>query len=150
MISSLERIARDCHRDTRFFYDPCFSDDVCRKLYATWIKRSCEGYADQVFVAEKKGEPIGYISCHLNRISSIGQIGLLGVSQKDRDRTVGKMLLLNSLKWFTGQQIEKIRVVTQGRNIAAQRFYEGFGFRTSLVQIWYHKWFTFCGIEKSL
>jgi dTDP-4-amino-4,6-dideoxy-D-galactose acyltransferase len=147
-ISSLERIARDCYHDTRFYYDPCFSDDACRKLYATWIKRSCEGYADHVLVAEEKGVTIGYISCHLNHASAVGQIGLFGVDRQVRGRKAGKMLLLNSLKWFAEQGIVKIKVVTQGRNVAAQRFYERCGFYTKRVQIWYHKWFAFCEVEK--
>ena len=147
-IPFLERIARHSYHDTRFYYDPCFSEDTCKKLYATWIKLSCEGYADQVLVAEHSGVPIGYISCHLNYSSSLGQIGLLGVDRQVRGQAIGKMLFLNSLKWFTEEGIDKIRVVTQGRNIAAQCFYEGCGFYTLQVQIWYHKWISGCGVKK--
>ena len=33
-------------------------------------------------------------------------------------------------------------VVTQGRNVAAQRLYQSAGFRTAAVQLWHHCWFT--------
>jgi len=32
-------------------------------------------------------------------------------------------------------------VVTQGRNLAAQRLYQRNGFVTASLQLWYHRWF---------
>jgi hypothetical protein len=32
-------------------------------------------------------------------------------------------------------------VVTQGRNVAAQRTYQGAGYRTSRTSLWFHRWF---------
>src|SRR5262249_36254035 len=62
----LRAIARESHRDTRFYYDGNFSIDQCNALYETWIEKSCKGYASMVFVAELAGEVVGYLSCDLS------------------------------------------------------------------------------------
>ena len=44
-ISSLQKIARASHRDTRFYYDGHFPALRCDDLYGVWIEKSCRGYA---------------------------------------------------------------------------------------------------------
>lgn len=141
-IRSLERIARSNHRDTRFYFDANFPRDLSDLLYETWIRLSCEGYADEVLVAEIDGVPVGYVSCHLDAGSRTGSVGLLGVSNRARGLGIGRALLFGALEWFSAQGTQEIDVVTQGRNYAAQRLYQRCGFLTKSVQFWYHKWFT--------
>ena len=38
------------------------------------------------------------------------------------------------------RKIKKLYVVTQGRNIRAQRLYQKNGFIIKSSEIWYHKW----------
>jgi len=45
------------------------------------------------------------------------------------------------LEWFTSRQIDPVFVVTQGRNVGAQAFYQRNGFITHSVELWYHKWY---------
>ena len=139
----LEAIASKSHTDSRFFYDPCFSNELCEKMYKIWIRKSIEGYADMVFVPELDGKPSGYITCSFNSVekSKSGVIGLMGVSEKVRGRGVGSRLIQRSLSFFQKNHIEYIEVVTQGRNITAQRNYQKNGFRTSRIKLSYHKWF---------
>jgi hypothetical protein len=33
-----------------------------------------------------------------------------------------------------------VSVVTQGRNVRAQRIYQQFGMRTRSLELWYHRW----------
>jgi ribosomal protein S18 acetylase RimI-like enzyme len=40
------------------------------------------------------------------------------------------------------QGAKKIRVATQGANVAALKLYEKAGFRVCDVKIWFHKWFS--------
>ena len=141
-IRPLQDIVRESYHDTRFFFDTNFPRHLVESLYETWIKRSYEGYADAVLVAEIDGAPIGYITCHVNEESRTGKIGLVGVSSQARGQGVGQALVLSTLEWFSTQGMEKIQVVTQGRNVAAQRLYERSGFLTQSVQLWYHKWYT--------
>ena len=143
-IPALQAIAQSSYGDSRFYFDPCFPIESCEALYETWIKRSCEGYADVVRVAEVNDQPVGYVSCHLMRNAPHGQIGLVGVGSQTRGMGVGQTLLYHSLDWFADHGVEVVRVVTQGRNIAAQRLYQRCGFLTHSVQLWYHKWLSNC------
>ena len=110
-------------------------------LYETWIRRSCEGYADAVLVAETGGGPAGYITCHLSGSPPAGSIGLVGVGGDARGAGTGTTLVGAAIEWFQGRGVQEVSVVTQGRNLAAQRLYQRAGFRIQAVELWYHKWF---------
>jgi dTDP-4-amino-4,6-dideoxy-D-galactose acyltransferase len=140
-IPALRRLASHSHRDSRFYQDGCFAHARCDELYATWIERSCAGYADLVLVAEVAGQVGGYITGHL-RESGEGQIGLLAVDAACQKQGVGQQLVAAALDWFATQQIQHVSVVTQERNQRAQRFYERCGFAMQSMQFWYHRWFT--------
>ena len=139
-IPGLRKLARDSHRDTRFYYDGNFSDAECDRLYEEWIEKSVRGWADQVFVAEESGELCGYLTCH-RRDSRSGQIGLVGVSEEARGKGIGTELLSSGIQWFAQKEVENLSVVTQGRNVRAQRFYQRCGFSTRSVEYWFHRWF---------
>jgi dTDP-4-amino-4,6-dideoxy-D-galactose acyltransferase len=139
-ILALQKLAENNHRDTRFYYDCKFNESRCAALYRTWIEKSCMGYADAVFVAEVRGEIAGYISCH-TREGKLGQIGLAGVKDGFRGLGIGTFLVRRALAWFEEALLEKVEVVTQGRNIKAQRLYQQCGFFTCSVNLWYHRWF---------
>ncbi|SNB46656.1 GNAT family N-acetyltransferase [Geobacter sp. DSM 9736] len=138
-IKPLAAIARINHRDTRFYYDKRFPTERCDDLYGTWIENSCRGYADAVLTAGEEGTPAGYITCHL-REGKTGQIGLLGVGAAFQGKGYGPALVRGALQWFAAQGMERVTVVTQGRNCNAQRLYQKCGFTTSLLQLWYHRW----------
>jgi ribosomal protein S18 acetylase RimI-like enzyme len=140
---ALQALACTLHTDTRFFCDHHFSRPLAASLYATWIKLECEGRAQRVFVATSPvDEPVGYISCQVDRASGLGQIGLVGVREEARGSGVGRGLVLKALDWFEDQGAKEIGVFTQGRNRAAQRLYQRCGFVTENLQLWYHKWYS--------
>lgn len=140
-VPALKSIARVSHRDTRFYADARFPRPRCDALYETWIARSCEGFANHVFVCDLAGEPAGYLTCHLKG-GGVGQIGLVAVSDKAQGHGIGGSLLSAARDWFAGQGVRNVVVVTQGRNCKAQRFYQRAGFATESLELWYHKWFT--------
>lgn len=144
-LPALQAIARTAYTNSRYYADGCFSADLCNQFYETWITKSCQGYEDVVLVAQLAGEVLGYISCKLVPGNALqGQIGLVGVADHAQGRGVGQTLLKAALAWFAEQAVQEVLVVTQGRNIAAQRIYQRAGFLTSNVQLWYHKWFRGC------
>jgi|HubBroStandDraft_1064217.scaffolds.fasta_scaffold00236_4 dTDP-4-amino-4,6-dideoxy-D-galactose acyltransferase len=136
----LRAIARVSHRDSRFYYDAQFARPRCDALYEAWIERSFAGWADAVLVAEWDGAPAGYISCHLAP-SGVGSIGLFAVAQEHRRRGLGRQLVAAALGYFGQNGMNQATIVTQGRNVASQRIYQGCGFLTQSVQLWYHCWF---------
>jgi dTDP-4-amino-4,6-dideoxy-D-galactose acyltransferase len=138
-VSVLKSIASVSHRDSRFYHDGHFPAKSCDLLYETWIEKSCDGYADIVLVPELESQAAGYISCHVLK-SGEGQIGLVGVAPERQGRRLGEELVKSALSWFQKRGTDTISVVTQGRNLRAQRLYQRCGFVTQSVQIWYHKW----------
>lgn len=139
-IGALRTIASTNHRDSRFYQDGGFSSKQCDELYATWIEKSCTGYAHMVLVADCGAGAVGYLSCHI-REGETGQIGLLGVSSKCQGAGLGKLLMEESLRWFAISGMKRVEVVTQGRNVAAQRLYQKNGFLTQSLGLWYHRWY---------
>lgn len=142
---ALVEIARTGYRDTRFYHDRRFPRERCDALYETWIAKALAGSAEAVLVADDGTGPAGFISCHLEHEGRHGRIGLTGVADRARGRGVGTALVRASLAWFAAAGARRALVVTQGRNVGAQRLYQGCGFRTAAVHLWFHKWFTAWG-----
>ena len=138
-VAALTEIARVSHTDSRFYADGRFSEERCGALYATWIENNCAGSAQEVLVARDDGRAVGYVSCHENADGS-GQIGLIAVAGEARGRRLGQHLVRGSLIWFAARGRCPARVVTQGRNVRALRTFEGAGFRTRCVELWFHLW----------
>jgi ribosomal protein S18 acetylase RimI-like enzyme len=146
-IPELRALVRGSHRDSRFYHDGNFCNDECDRLYEVWIEKSCRGWADRVLVAEEGSELCGYLTCHLKSDGG-GQIGLLGVSEKVRGKGIGTELLCSAMEWFARKGTKNVNVVTQGRNVPAQRFYQRRGFVTQSVEFWFHRWFPQSGKAK--
>jgi dTDP-4-amino-4,6-dideoxy-D-galactose acyltransferase len=141
-VDALIHISRDAYTQSRFYNDPYLSREKSSLLYQTWIRRSClEGFADVVWVAEHEGQPAGYVTCKLDHDQREGSISLVGIAEQARGQGVGQALIFHALDWFAGQGMQRVSVVTQGSNIAAQRLYQKCGFLTRSVQLWYHRWF---------
>ena len=138
-VSELTSIAATSYTDTRFYQDPRFAREACDRLYEIWVEKSCRGYAEAVLVADVEGQPAGFITCHLTPKGE-GNIGLVGVSEHARGRRLGKMLVRAALDWFAQRGTLRVTVVTQGRNLAAQRLYQRSGFLTNRVDLWLHRW----------
>lgn len=137
----LQEIAMQSYSASRYYFDPNFPKDRCDALYAIWIEKSVQEHADWVFVIAKDDSPMGYIVCRLEPLSARGYISLFGISHHHRGQGLGGILILTALEWFRAQEVGEVLVVTQGRNIVAQRLYQRSGFKTRDVQLWYHKWF---------
>ncbi len=138
-VELLKAIARVSHRDARFYFDPGFDPEACDALYETWIANSCAGFADEVLVADLDDRPAGYATCSRNE-DGTGQIGLIAVDERARGRGLGRALVRAHLDWCRDRDLARAIVVTQGRNVAASRLYEGEGYRTRAVELTYHWW----------
>ncbi len=137
-IPKLESIARVNYGMTRFSLDPHFPPDRVEAMYAHWIAKSVNGGANITWVTCDEQVITGYLSCILGETE--GQIGLVGVDPAQQNQGIGSALVAAGLRWFSEQRARRVTVVTQGRNVAAQRLYQKHGFRTASVMLWYHWW----------
>lgn len=142
--SDLERLrpmAAAGHSDSRYFFDPRVPKERARHLYERWIERSVlEGFADVVLVADVDGVASGYITGRFDG-GTTASIGLIGVDSEVRGLGMGTALVASLLSWAEARGAARVTVVTQGRNVTAQRLYQKCGFRTETVRLWYHRWF---------
>lgn len=138
-LPTLRAIARESHRDSRFYFDVNFPRERCDALYQVWIEKSCAGDANAVLVARHAGSVAGYVTCGLGGDES-GAIGLFAVGPASRRSGVGHRLLEGAVAWFAAQGCRSARVVSQARNVASSRAYEKAGFRTLSVEHYYHLW----------
>jgi dTDP-4-amino-4,6-dideoxy-D-galactose acyltransferase len=140
-VEPLVKIARHAHTDSRFFFDRRFDPVKAALLYETWIRKACENEVGCVFVGEFRGRPAGYLAATMLD-DHTGQIGLVAVDESFHGKGIGGAMLNESLRWLTERGAARITVVTQGRNVPAQRLYQRAGFLTRDSACWYHRWFS--------
>jgi dTDP-4-amino-4,6-dideoxy-D-galactose acyltransferase len=140
-LPALLDIARSSFTASRFYYDGRIPRAKADELFEHWTASSCRGGADAVLVARDQGRPIGYVTCRADRQSEIAHIELIGVAEAYRGRGIGRRLVDAAMSWAAGQGMANLWVVTQGRNVAAQRLYQRCGLVTRSLQLYYHKWY---------
>lgn len=139
-LPALRAMAAYNHANTRFYADGRFARERCDELYATWIEKSVNGWAERVLVPDEGAGALGYLSIHL-RPENTAEIGLVGLAREAQGRGLGQKLVESAIAWMRAKGCARSTVVTQGRNIAAQRLYQAAGFRTCAMELWHHRWF---------
>jgi dTDP-4-amino-4,6-dideoxy-D-galactose acyltransferase len=133
----LESIARGTFHDSRFYADPNFSDERAAEMYALWVRRGIDDDERVLLTTEERD---GFIVGHLDDDRRVGTIDLIAVADGARGRGVGARLLEGAEATFAAAGLTRARVVTQARNIAAQRLYQRRGYCTSAASLWLHRW----------
>ena len=137
----LEEIATEVARQSRYSADPCFRPDETERLYRTWIRNAWNGYVDAILVARGgDGSVLGFACPKMH--GELCDLQLLGVAGAQRQRRVGRALVLAALAWARDHDATRMQIVTQGRNLPAQRLFQQLGFLTSEVKLYYHLWLT--------
>lgn len=139
-VPALRRIASSVHTDTRFYHDPNFANEKCDELYATWIEKCCANEYQTVLVALWNGRPAGYFAYFVDPDSICAHIDLVGVDPAYHGKGIGSVLASHAMDRIDQSRAQTVRVVTQGRNMAAQGLYQRFGFTTVAMHLWYHWW----------
>lgn len=138
-LPALRAMARAGFRQSRFYADPHIPAGRAGALYEIWVEKRLNEPTSRVLVVDTDGEAAGFITCLFD--GADGAIDLFSVGEAARGRGIGQALVQGALAWFGEQGAQRASVVTQGRNIAAQRLYQRCGFVTRAVQLWYHRWF---------
>lgn len=152
-LPALERIAATSFADSRFSLDPYFPKARVPEMYRRWLHQRCMDVpdvvmrpADAVFVADgDDGQPAGFLTALLLPSADntpLGCVDLVAVDGRTRGQYIGESMTRTALRWFAEQGCHTVEVVTQGRNVAAQRTYQRCGFAVRRAQMWYHKWWT--------
>lgn len=139
-LPELVAIARGAYRLSRFYFDGNYPSGRCDDLYEAWLRRCWQVAPDQLLVAPAVGAIGGFIACTLDVAASLGRIELLGTAAERRGEGLAGALVRAAQQRLTAAGVERIQVVTQGRNVAAQRLYQWAGFRTTSLELWYHAW----------
>ena len=135
----MESIAVEIGYTSRFCFDRSFAADACSRLYRARIHKLLREDSTRVTAAYRGDEAIGLLACSVKK--NVGMIELAGVHSGARGLGVGTALVQDALDWFGLQGVSRAEVVTQGRNVPAQRLYQQMGFFTRQVMLYYHKWF---------
>jgi ribosomal protein S18 acetylase RimI-like enzyme len=93
----------------------------------------------RVFVAEQKGEVVGYVVLEKKTRppvlahSHYGAFGEICVAPAARRTGVGEALVAAGLKWFEGEGLSVIEVGYAANNPMSVPFWEGQGFRPYMI-----------------
>lgn len=139
-LSRLSDISAQIGLTSRFHFDQNFGPVQSERLYRLWIENAWRGFADTVLIArwEQAGAVAGLITCTLRQ--EVAHIQLAGVHYEHRQRGVGTGLVQAALDWARAGGAQVMQVVTQARNVPAQRLYQQMGFFTRSMTLYYHKW----------
>jgi ribosomal protein S18 acetylase RimI-like enzyme len=135
----LEEIARASFFDSRFYADPNFTDERTAEMYALWVRR---GIVDDDRLLLTTDGRSGFIVCHFDTDRQVGTIDLIAVTDQARGRGVGSQLVEAAESAFSKAGMTRSRVITQARNVAAQRLYQRRGYLTASASLWLHRWTT--------
>ena len=141
-MAQLLPIAGASFGQSRFYVDRRFGPAKATRMFQIWLEKSFANESDAVVVvAELNGAAVGFVTCHLHKPPGEGNIGLVGVAETARGLGCAGGMIQYAARWFAEQGVDRLNVVTQGRNVAAQRLYQRNGFVTRSVELWFHKWF---------
>ncbi len=122
----MQELARSAFTGTRFYNDRRLNRDRVDAMYANWVQESYGG-----FVVDEEG----FVT-----VDDEGGIALIAVAPGARGRGVGSRLTRTVVAHAAYTGTPAVRVVTQGGNIAAQKTFQGCGFRSEQVGLWLHRW----------
>lgn len=139
-IDDLRRIAHGLYVDSRYHFDENFPRDRVIDFYKSWVEKGVRGQFDHQCWCLFDGEvPVAFCTVRYGK-GGAAKIGLFGSHAAYQGRGLGKDLLQNIFAILVNEEVERLDVVTQGRNYGAQNLYQSVGFRTKTTQLWYHKW----------
>ena len=81
-----------------------------------------------IFVAEREGEVVGYISTAIDRAAGRGRIPNLVVAADLRGQGLGRQLIEHALDYFRVEGLAYAMIETMAQNAVGQHLYQACGF----------------------
>ncbi len=134
----LDQCVRERFEASRFFTDPRFSNDQARDLFSAFLERGFDA-GDRVTLTDADAR--GFVICHMQPERGTGSIELIGVVASAEGTGLAEALMHAAHNEFIAAGLGRSEVVTQARNVSAQRLYQRLGYRTRESALWLHRWF---------
>ena len=139
-IKILKKISHSIYIDSRYYFDLNFNRKKIQVFYDEWIIKAInKSFDDECFLYCKNSRPVSYCTLRY-RGNEEAIIGLFGVDKNYTGKGYGSKLINKVFNYLAMKGFKKVLVVTQGRNLQAQRFYQKEGFLTHKTELWYHNW----------
>jgi ribosomal protein S18 acetylase RimI-like enzyme len=129
---------------THFEFDPKRFLPVTSQTeerYGAFLASQLDDSDTVVLVAEKEGQVLGYTYATVegyDYMSLRGPAGVLNdivVEPSQRGRGIGRMLLEATMDELKGRAVPRVVLSTAEQNLAAQRLFEGSGFRRTMIEM---------------
>ncbi len=104
---------------------------------ADHIDDDCAANPAGVFVAERDGQILGYITTRLDRGNSRGRIPNMAVVEAARGLGLGRRLISHALDYFRSEGMKLAVIETMASNPVGQHLYPSCGFEEAARQIHY-------------
>ncbi len=117
-----------------------FGEKASKMIYEVWAEKAVKGEFDDIClkVRENNGDISGIITIkHISEKEA--RIGIIAVELTNQKSGYGMKMMNGAKKYLLERGIEKFYVVTQGKNINAQKFYHKCGFVNEKIELWYYK-----------
>ena len=139
-IKQIYKISDTIYKDSRYYFDQNFDEKKVQEFYNLWLFKAVRSLFDNLcLIYCRNNKAVSYCTLrYINNQEAV--IGLFGVSKTLIGKGVGKCLISKVFSYLITRGYKKVTVVTQGRNLYAQRFYQKAGFITKNTELWYHKW----------
>ncbi len=137
-IPELIAMSTNLYQDFRYYVDKNFAREQVDTFYHSWLSNAVYGKYDHLcYCLFIDDTPIGYCTMRFTD-QHTASLGLFGIAEAYQRKSLGNYLLHLTCADLFNRGYKEVHVVTQGKNIGAQRTYQGNGFKTLSVEMWYH------------
>ena len=125
-------------KESRFFCDKSFPQDLAEKLYIQWVQKALDDEGGYFITVRYNKKVAGFITFHCDETTA--KIGLIAVSKNYYRKGLGTALLQETQRYMKLLKIKCLYVTTQYSNFAAVKLYESCGFQKHIEESLGHYW----------
>lgn len=114
-----------------------WNEQTWRERKAAHIEEDCEANPAGVFVAERNGEILGYITTRIDPTNARGRIPNMAVVESARGLGLGRRLIHHALSYFRQTGMKVAQIETMATNTIGQHLYPSCGFEEVARQVHY-------------